>query len=55
MYVNGKNVETVPGIGEKGIKRKMEGMNSSTIYCKNFCKCRNNNKKILKRSTCEGP
>jgi hypothetical protein len=34
MYVNGKtiSVETIPGM-------EVEGMNSSMINCKNFCKC----------------
>jgi hypothetical protein len=37
-YENGKmgHVETIPGMEER---RKMEGMNSTMIYCKNFCKC----------------
>jgi hypothetical protein len=44
MYVNGKMrpVETIPGIGEREIRRMVEGVNSSMIhliYCKNFCKC----------------
>jgi hypothetical protein len=39
MYENGKMrpVETIPGIGG-GIKR-VEGVNSTMIYCKEFCKC----------------
>jgi hypothetical protein len=39
MYINGKNVpvETIPGLGGGGIKE--EGVNSSVIYCENFCKC----------------
>jgi hypothetical protein len=46
MYVNEKlwPVETIPGMGEKGIKRVMEWVNSSKIYLmyyKNFCKCYN--------------
>jgi hypothetical protein len=43
MYENGKMrpVETIPGIERGGIKRMMEGMNSTMIYCKNFCKCHN--------------
>jgi hypothetical protein len=37
---------------EEGIKRMMEGVNSTMIYCKTFCKCnnipkQNNNKKFL--------
>jgi hypothetical protein len=44
MNVNGKmrTVETVPGMGGKGIKRMAERLNSHMtylIYCKNFCKC----------------
>jgi hypothetical protein len=43
MYVNGKMrpSEAIPGIGgwrDKG-ERWAEGENSTTIYCKNFCKC----------------
>jgi hypothetical protein len=46
MYVNGKiiPVETIPGMGKKGIMRMVERMNSSMTYlihCKNFCKCHN--------------
>jgi hypothetical protein len=46
MYVNGKMrlAETVPGIGEEGYRRMMEGVNSAMIYliyCKNFCKSKN--------------
>jgi hypothetical protein len=45
-YANGKMrpVETISGMGRGGIRRMMEGMNSSImylIYCKNFCKCHN--------------
>jgi hypothetical protein len=54
MYVNGKmrNVETIPGM--EGGRRKMERVNSTMIYCKNFYKCHhisqyNNNFKNLKR------
>jgi hypothetical protein len=38
MYENGKirPVETIPGMGEG---RLMERVNSSMIYCKNFCEC----------------
>jgi hypothetical protein len=45
MYVNGKMIpiETIPGMGEGYIKRRMmEGVNSSMIhltYCKNVSKC----------------
>jgi hypothetical protein len=43
MCVNGKMipVETIPGMGERGIKENDGGVNSSMIYCKNFCKCHN--------------
>jgi hypothetical protein len=46
MYVNAKMivVETIPGGGERGQRRIMEGVNSSVMYlihCKNFCKCPN--------------
>jgi hypothetical protein len=39
MYINGKMrpVETIPGMGEGGQRGMMEGMNSTMIYCKNFC------------------
>jgi hypothetical protein len=39
-----KLVENVPGMGEGGWRRMMEGVNSSMIYliyCKNFCKYHN--------------
>jgi hypothetical protein len=44
MYVNGKMrpAETVPGMGEGGMKEPGGGVNSSMIYliyCKNFSKC----------------
>jgi hypothetical protein len=43
MYENGevRPVEIIQGMreGEEGIM--MEGVNSSKIYCKNFCKCPN--------------
>jgi hypothetical protein len=44
MYVNGKmiSVESIPGMGEEGMKKNGGGVNSSMIYfiyCKNFCKC----------------
>jgi proteasome assembly chaperone (PAC2) family protein len=35
-------VETIPGMGKRGIKEMVERVNSSMIYllyCKNFCKC----------------
>jgi hypothetical protein len=43
MYVNGKMrpVETVPGMRGEGIKENDGGVNSTMIYCKNFCKCHN--------------
>jgi hypothetical protein len=28
--------ETIPGMGERGIKRKMEGVNSAMIHLKNL-------------------
>jgi hypothetical protein len=34
-------VEAVPGKGEGGKRRTMEGVNSTMIYCKHFCKCHN--------------
>jgi hypothetical protein len=41
MYVNGKirPVETILGMEEKGIGKLMEGVNSTMIYFKEFCKC----------------
>jgi hypothetical protein len=44
MYENGKmrHVETIPGMQEGSeftFRRMMEGVNSTMIYCKNFCKC----------------
>jgi hypothetical protein len=43
MNVNGKMrvVETIPGMGEEGKERMMNGVNSTRICCKNFCKCHN--------------
>jgi hypothetical protein len=43
MYENGKvrPIETIPGKGERGTKRMMEGVNLTKIYCKNFYKCHN--------------
>jgi hypothetical protein len=43
MPVNRKMrpVERIPATGEVGQRRMMEGVNSSMIYCKNFCKCYN--------------
>jgi hypothetical protein len=41
QYENGKmrSVETIARMGEGQIKRMMEGMNSTMIHCKKFCKC----------------
>jgi hypothetical protein len=42
MYVNEKMkpVETIPGMQGRGeVQRIMERVNSTMIYCKNFCKC----------------
>jgi hypothetical protein len=58
MHENGKMrpVETISGTGDGGIKENNgEGMNSTMIYYKNFCKCHhvpwynnnNNNKNRL--------
>jgi hypothetical protein len=43
MYENGemRPAETVPGMGRRGIKENGGGVNSTMIYCKNFCKCHN--------------
>jgi hypothetical protein len=43
VYENGKMrpAETVPGMGGEGIKENDGGVNSATMYCKNFCKCHN--------------
>jgi hypothetical protein len=46
MYVDGKMrpVETILEMGEGGLRRMMEGVNSSMIYlvyCENFCKYHN--------------
>jgi hypothetical protein len=40
-FKNGKMkpVETIPGLRGGGIKKNDGGMNSTVIYCKNFCKC----------------
>jgi hypothetical protein len=42
-YENGKlrPVETIPGMGEGVLRRMIEGVNSTIIYCKNVCKCHN--------------
>jgi hypothetical protein len=32
-------VETIPGMGGGRIKENGGGVNSTVIYCKNFCKC----------------
>jgi hypothetical protein len=41
MYENRKMrlVETVPGMGGAKINENDVGVNSTMIYCKNFCKC----------------
>jgi hypothetical protein len=43
VYINGKvrPVETIPGMEVGGIKENDGEVNSSIIYCKNFCKCHN--------------
>jgi hypothetical protein len=43
MYETGKmrHVETIPGVGGRGIKENDGEVNSTMIYCKNFCKCHN--------------
>jgi hypothetical protein len=43
LYVNGKMrpVETIPGMRGGRIKENDGGLNSTMIYCKNFCKCHN--------------
>jgi hypothetical protein len=43
MNVNRKirPIETIPGIGGRRINENLEGMNSTMIQCKNFCKCHN--------------
>jgi hypothetical protein len=49
-------VETIPGIGGRGIKEEVEGLNSSLMYlihCEILCKCHNvpiqhNNKEKIK-------
>jgi hypothetical protein len=43
MYVNGKmrDAETISGMVAGGKRRMMEGVISTTIYCKNFCKFHN--------------
>jgi hypothetical protein len=43
MHVNGKMrpVETIPGMPGRGIKEKDGGVNSTTVYFKNFCICYN--------------
>jgi hypothetical protein len=35
-------LETIPGMGARGKKRMMEGVNSTMMYCKNFGKCTTN-------------
>jgi hypothetical protein len=41
IYENGKMrpIETVPGMGGKGVKENDGGVNSTMIYFKHFCKC----------------
>jgi hypothetical protein len=34
-------VETIPGMGTEEIKENDGGVNSTIIYCKNFCKYHN--------------
>jgi hypothetical protein len=43
MYENGKirPVETIPEMRGGGIKENDRGVNSTMIYCQNFCKCHN--------------
>jgi hypothetical protein len=43
MYANGKMklVENIPKMGAGGRKKKDEGVNSTMIHCKKFCKCPN--------------
>jgi hypothetical protein len=43
MYENRKMrlVETIPGMRGGGIKENDGWMNSTMIYCMNFCKCHN--------------
>jgi hypothetical protein len=43
MYENGKKrpVETIPGMGNGGIKENDGEVKSTIIYCKNFWKCHN--------------
>jgi hypothetical protein len=43
MYANGKmrHIETISRMEGDGIRRIMEQVNSTMIYCKNFCKCHN--------------
>jgi hypothetical protein len=42
-YVSGKMrpIKTIPGMEGGGQKRMMEGLNSTTIYCKYLCQCHN--------------
>jgi hypothetical protein len=43
MYVNGKMIPVEAILGMEGgrERRMMEGVNSTMIYCKNFCKFHN--------------
>jgi hypothetical protein len=36
-----RSVEIISGMGERGVKENDGGMNSTMMYCKNFCKCHN--------------
>jgi hypothetical protein len=54
MYVNRKMMKLFQEWGEGGLRRMMEGVSSSLIYCKNFCKCHNVNQynnKMIKNKT----
>jgi hypothetical protein len=43
MDENGKMTpaETISGMGRREIKESDGGVNSTIIYCENFCKCHN--------------
>jgi hypothetical protein len=36
-----ESVDTIPGMGEGVIKENDERVNSTMIYCNDFCKCHN--------------
>jgi hypothetical protein len=38
-----RHIGTLPGMGGGKIKENDGGVNSTMIYCKNFCKYHNNN------------